>query len=83
MYRIVLYELGNQIRAMVWLLQSGHYFKVFIFPLFFPASNLAAKYRAPRPPTFPTFPTKQVGTSYFEENSPTFPTFYQFYENVI
>ena len=40
-------------------------------------------YRAPRPPTFPTFPTKQVGTSYFEENSPTFPTFYQFYKNVI
>ena len=39
--------------------------------------------RAPRPPTFLTFPTKQVGTSYFEENSPTFPTFYQFYENVI
>ena len=42
--------------------------------------------RAPRPPTFPTFPTfptKQVGTSYFEENSPTFPTFHQFYENVI
>ena len=36
--------------------------------------------RAPRPPTFPTFPTKQVGTSYFEENS---PTFHQFYENVI
>ena len=36
--------------------------------------------RAPRPPTFPT---KQVGTSYFEENSPTFPTFHQFYENVI
>ena len=33
--------------------------------------------RAPRPPTFPTFPTKQVGISYFEENSPTFPTFFQ------
>ena len=33
MYRIVLYELGNQIRAMVWLLQSGHYFKVINFPL--------------------------------------------------
>ena len=31
-------------------------------------------FRAPRP----TFPTKQVGISYFEENSPTFPTFYQF-----
>ena len=48
-----------------------------------PASICNQQSRAPRPPTFPTFPTKQVGTSYFEENSPTFPTFHQFYENVI
>ena len=73
--------------ALKWQTVSHYIFHVTVSSVWLVGVNLMmSEFRAPRPPTFPTFPTfptKQVGTSYFEENSPIFPTFYKFYENVI